>query len=140
MSSSLGHRGEAPRRYPKAARSSRCRKRRYRFRGLSLTAFFLKAETVCALRLCGVALVSADLDSVKRAVVVAAAVILAVLHCTSDMLVSKFRTHVRSSFQIRKLMRQPVCSVCRKNIIRILLSFIREIQINFITSARVSAT
>ena len=61
-------------------------------------ALLLKRKTVCALALGGVALVSAYLDTVKRAVVITYAVILAVLYGTADMLVCKFSSHDIQSF------------------------------------------
>lgn len=50
-------------------------------------------QAVCALTYCGVALVCAYLDFVERAVVIAAAVMLAVVDCTADVLVCKFSSH-----------------------------------------------
>ena len=53
----------------------------------------LEREAVRALNNGGVCLVSADLDFVERAEVLAAAVMLAVVNCTADVLVCEFGSH-----------------------------------------------
>lgn len=63
----------------------------------------LKGHTVGALAYSGVSLVRADLDFVERAVVVAAAVVLAVADGAADVLVCKFSTHLRKpTFRYRR--------------------------------------
>ena len=53
----------------------------------------LEREAVRALNDGGICLVSADLDFVERAEVLAAAVMLAVVNCTADVLVCEFGSH-----------------------------------------------
>ena len=53
----------------------------------------LEREAVRALNDGGICLVSADLDFVERAEVLAAAVVLAVVNCTADVLVCEFGSH-----------------------------------------------
>lgn len=63
----------------------------------------LKGHTVGALAHCGVSLVRAYLDFVERAVVVAAAVMLAVADRAADVLVCKFSTHLgKPTFRYRR--------------------------------------
>lgn len=61
----------------------------------------LKGKAVCALYDSGVSLVSADFDFVERAVVIAAAMMLAVLDCAADVTVCKFSTHSMLPFAAR---------------------------------------
>ena len=56
----------------------------------------LEREAVRALNDGGICLVSADLDFVERAEVLAAAVMLAVVNCTADVLVCEFGSHNNS--------------------------------------------
>ena len=53
----------------------------------------LEREAVRALNYGRICLVSADLDFVERAEVLAAAVMLAVVNCTADVLVCEFGSH-----------------------------------------------
>ena len=53
----------------------------------------LEGQAVRALTYSGVSLVSSDLDLVKRAVILAAAVVLAVVDSAADVLVCKFSSH-----------------------------------------------
>ena len=63
----------------------------------------LKGHTVGALAYGGVSLVRANLDFVERAVIVAAAVVLAVADGAADVLVCKFSTHLRKpTFHYRR--------------------------------------
>lgn len=59
----------------------------------------LKGKAVGALADCGVSLMCADFDFVKRAIVAAAAVMFAVVDSTADVLVCVFSSHFYSSFQ-----------------------------------------
>ena len=54
----------------------------------------LEREAVRALTYCGVSLMCADLDFVEGAVILAAAVMLAVVDCTANVLVCKFSSHI----------------------------------------------
>ena len=62
----------------------------------------LERKAVGALNDSGVGLMCADLNLVERAVVIAAAMMLAVVNSAADMMVSKFSTHNQFPFADRR--------------------------------------
>ena len=62
----------------------------------------LEGEAVGALTYCGISLMCADLYLVKGAVILAAAVVLAIVDSTADVLVCIFSSHISHSFHYQK--------------------------------------
>ena len=90
------YRGEMPEAPPRARYSYAAGVGKPLYSGLCL-----KGKAVCALYDSGVSLVSADFDFVERAVIIAAAMMLAVLDCAADVTVCKFSTHSMLPFAAR---------------------------------------
>ena len=103
-------------------------------------ALFLKGQAVCALLLGGVTFVSAHLDTVERAVVIAYAVVFAVLYCTADVLVCKFSSHNMKLPFIIIIKIKAVTALCHDRRSCIICKRIVFIQTNFSTSQSFSAT